>query len=162
MDQLLQITPPIAAGLAATLEAALGLVAPFERRSVALVAHSGLAAIGAASVGSAASAHVWTLPGIEPDHAMAVVIAGLCLVGATTALRRRQGLARRLASAALLVFTAVVGLLAGSGETALAIGAALVAVLALVAPDPPIVLRHRSRSPGVAVSVPQHSSPRLP
>lgn len=91
---------------------------------------------------------------------MGVVIAALCLLGATTALRRREGLLRHLASSALLVLTAIVGFLAGSGEVALATGAALVAFVALAAPDPPLVMQARTRR--VAVSVPQHSSPRLP
>jgi hypothetical protein len=162
MDQMLHLTPPIAAGLAALLGAALGYVAPFQRRTLALVAHSLLAAIAATSVRGAASVHAWTLPRIEPDYVMGVVIAALCLVGVTTTFRARAGLLRHLASSALLVFTGVVGLLAGSGEAALAAGAAAVAFLALVAPDPPVVVQERAQTGRVAVSVPQHSSPRLP
>ena len=123
-----------------------------------------LAALLAASVGGVVSVQAWTLPRIGPDQVMTAVIVGVCLLGTATTLRRRTGSARRVAAAALLLFTGLVGLLAGSTEPVLAIGATVVAVMTLVAPEPPVIVRPRTR-PGRArgtVTVPQHSSLRLP
>jgi hypothetical protein len=162
MDQILLLSPLTAAILAAGLGAGLGWVAPLHRRTVAVLAHGLAAAIAAASVRGVASVQAWTLPAVPPDHVMGVVIAELCLLGMTTALRRRAGWQRQAASAALLGFTLMVGLLSGSGEPALATGAAIVGIVALAAPDPPLVIPSRTRVPRVPVSVPRHSSPRLP
>jgi uncharacterized membrane protein YhiD involved in acid resistance len=95
---------------------------------------------------------------------MTAVIAGVGLLGAATALRRRAGLGRRVGAGALLAFTALVGLLAGSAEPVLAIGAAAVAFMTLAAPEPPVpvIVRQPKRAGRVTVTVPQHSSLRLP
>ncbi len=140
MEQNLSNLAPISAAiLAAMLGGLLGWVGPFRRRLVGLVGHSVLAAAIAMSVSGAVSLDAWPLPPIARDHAMGAVIAGVCLLGATTTLRRRNGLARRLAASASLLFTALVASLVGSQEPMLAIGAAAVAFVALVAPDPPVV-----------------------
>jgi hypothetical protein len=162
MDQTITLAPAFAAMLAAGLGAALGWVGLFQRRAVGVLAHAGLAIAIATSMGGAVSLRAWALSRLGPDHAMTTVIAGVCLLGATIALRNRPGLARLFAAAASVLFTALVAMLAGSGEPELAIGAALVALVALAAPDPPVVALPRSRAGGVSVNVPQHSSARLP
>jgi hypothetical protein len=161
MDQNIALTPAFAVLLAACLGAALGWVSVAPRRPAAVLAHVGVAAAIAMSVGGAMTLRVWALSRLGSDHAMSTVIAGVCLVGVTIALRGRPSAARAIAAGASLLFTALVALLAGSQEPALATGAALVAIIALAAPDPPVVALPRSRR-RMRVSVPQHSSPRLP
>jgi hypothetical protein len=67
-----------------------------------------------------------------------------------------------VAAGALMAFTALVGLLAGSAEPVLAIGAAVVAFVTLAAPEPPVTAQSPSRAGRVTITVPQHSSLRLP
>ena len=162
MDQNITLGPAFAALLAAGLGAALGWVGLFQRRALGAVLHAGLAAVIAASVGGAVSLQGWALSRLDSEHAMSTVIVGVALLGVTIALRARSGVARRVAAVASLLFTALVALLAGGSEPALAAGAALVAILALVAPDPPIVVLPRTRKGRMAVTVGQRSSPRLP
>ncbi|HEX7778273.1 MAG TPA: hypothetical protein VF424_03485, partial [Vicinamibacterales bacterium] len=148
----------------AVLGAALGWVGVSDRRAMGVAVHALLAALVAASVGGVVSVQVWTVPRIGPDHVMTAVIVGMCLLGTITTLRRRTESARRVAAAALWLFTGLVGLLAGSTEPVLAIGATVVAVMTLVAPEPPVIVRPRSSAGRVRaqVTVPQHSSLRLP
>jgi hypothetical protein len=162
MDQVLLLSPYTAGILAAGLGAGLGWVAPFHRRTLAVVAHGVVATIAATSVRGVASVEAWTLPAVRPDHVMGVVIAGLCLLALTTALRSRTGWQRQGASVALVAFTSIVGLLSGSGELGLATGAAIVGVVALAAPDPPLAIPSRARVGRGPLNVPRHSSPRLP
>jgi uncharacterized membrane protein YhiD involved in acid resistance len=163
MEYNISLGPAFSTLVASALGGALGWVGLFDRRALGVVTHAGLAACVAASVGGILSVGAWSLPriGPEPDHVMAAVIAGLCLLGTATALRRRAETARRVAAGALLSFTALVGLLAGSTETLLAIGAAAVAFMTLGAPEPPVVARP-PRGSQVRVTLPQHSSLRLP
>jgi uncharacterized membrane protein YhiD involved in acid resistance len=163
MEHTLNLGPALSTLVAAALGAALGWVGLFARRALGVAAHAVLAAFVAASVGGIVSFEAWALPriGPDPDHVLTTVIAGICLLGAATALRRRTDTARRVAAAALLSFTALVGLLAGSTETLLAIGATAVALVTLEAPDPTAIARPRSRG-SARVTLPQHSSPRLP
>ena len=161
MDPNISVTPAFAALLAACLGAALGWASLARKWPAAALAHAGVAAAIAMSVDGAMTLRVWALARLGPDHAMSTVIVGVCLVGVTIALRGRQGAARTIAAGASLLFTALVALLAGSQEPVLATGAALVAIVALAAPDPPVVALPRSRG-RMRVSVPQHSSPRLP
>jgi hypothetical protein len=161
MDQNIALTPASAALLAACLGAALGW-ASLARKRPAAALHAGVAAAIAMSVDGAMTLRVWALSRLGSDHAMSTVIVGVCLMGVTIALRGRPGAARAIAAGASLLFTALVALLAGSQEPALATGAALVAIVALAAPDPPVVALPRSRSGRMRVNVPQHSSPRLP
>ena len=163
MDQNITLTPAFAALLAAGLGAALGWASFAWKRPAVALAHAGAAAAIAMSVdGAMTPLRVWALSALGPDHAMSSVIAGVCLVGVTIALRGRSGAARAIAAGASLLFTALVALLAGSQEPVLATGAALVAFVALAAPDPPVVALPRPRAGRMTVSVPQHSSPRLP
>ena len=162
MDQNIALTPASAALLAACLGAALGWASLARKRPAAAVAHAGVAAAIAMSVDGATTLRVWALSRLGSDHAMSTVIVGVCLVGLTITLRGGSARVRAIAAGASLLFTALVALLAGSQEPALATGAALVAIVALAAPDPPVVALPRSRSGRMGVSVPQHSSPRLP
>jgi hypothetical protein len=164
MESNLAFTPSVSSMVAAVLGAALGWVGVSDRRAIGVAVHALLAALVAASVGGVFSVQAGTVPRIGPDHVMAAVIVGVCLLGTATTMRRRTGSARRVAAAALLMFTALVGLLAGSTEPVLAIGASVVAVMTLVAPEPPVVVRPRTRAGrvGAQVTVPQHSSLRLP
>jgi uncharacterized membrane protein YhiD involved in acid resistance len=170
----LRLSPLAAVLLAAGLGAGLGWVGPFRRKAIGLAAHSALAAAASLYARHAGSTYALALPVVEPNHVMGIVIAGVCLLGATTAFRFRNGFAQGLASSASLLFTALIGLLAGSGELALALGAAVVALVALAAPEPvagpvpptrlqPVPRPHRA--PGgmarVSVTVP-NSSLRLP
>jgi hypothetical protein len=166
MEPNLTFSPSVNSVVAAVLGAALGWVGISDRRAIAAAVHALLAALVAGSVGGVVSVQAWTLPRIGPDYVMTAVIVGVCLLGTATTLRRRTGSARRVAAAALLLFTGLVGLLAGSTEPVLATGATVVAVMTLVAPEPPVpaIVRPRT-SVGRAraqVTVPQHSSLRLP
>jgi uncharacterized membrane protein YhiD involved in acid resistance len=144
----------------------LGWVGPIRRRTVGLAAHSFLAAVASLYAQQAGSTYAASLPPVEPNHVMGIVIAAVCLLGAATTFRFRGGLARSLASSASLLFTALIGLLAGSGELPLALGAAAVALTALAAPEPPAlpvepVTRRLRRDAPVNVTAP-NSSLRLP
>jgi uncharacterized membrane protein YhiD involved in acid resistance len=132
--------------LAAALGAALGWVGPFRRKAIGLAAHSALAVAASLYARHAGSTYALALPPVEPNHVMSIVIAGVCLLGATTAFRFRNGFAQGVASSASLLFTALIGLLAGSGELALAVGAAVVALVALAAPEPVSASVSRTRS----------------
>ena len=164
MEPNLIFSPSVSSLVAAVLGAALGWVGVSDRRAMGVAVHALLAALVAASVGGVVSVQVWTVPRIGPDHVMTAVIVGVCLLGTITTLRRRKESARRVAAAALWLFTGLVGLLAGSTEPVLAIGATVVAVMTLVAPEPPVIVRPRSSAGRVRaqVTVPQHSSLRLP
>jgi uncharacterized membrane protein YhiD involved in acid resistance len=164
MEPNITFSPSVSSMVAAVLGAALGWVGVSDRRAIGVAAHALLAALVAASVGGVVSVQAWTLPRIGPDHVMTAVIVGVCLLGTATTLRRRTAPARRVAAAALLLFTGLVGLLAGSTEPVLAIGATVVAVMTLVAPEPPVIVRPRTRAgrARATVTVPQHSSLRLP
>jgi uncharacterized membrane protein YhiD involved in acid resistance len=163
----LQLSPLTGVLLAAALGAALGWVGPFRRKAIGLAAHGALAAV--ASLYARHAGSTYALPPVEPDHVMGIVIASVCLLGATTTFRFRSGFAQSLASSASLLFTALIGLLAGSSELALALGAAVVALVALAAPEPvsepaPRALRAQrvpTRVPRVSVTM-QNSSLRLP
>ena len=170
----LRFLPLVAVLLAAALGAALGWVGPLRRKAIGLGAHSALAAAASLYGQHAGSRYALALPPVEPNHVMGIVIAGVCLLGATTAFRFRNGFAQGLASSASLLFTTLIGLLAGSGELALALGAAVVALVALGAPEPvagpvprarPRAVPRPHRAPtgiaGVSVTVP-NSSLRLP
>jgi uncharacterized membrane protein YhiD involved in acid resistance len=166
----LQLSPLIGVLLAAALGAALGWVGPFRRKAFGLAAHSALAAV--ASLYAQHSGSTYALPPVEPNHVMGIVIASVCLLGATTTFRFRSGFAQSLASSASLLLTALIGLLVGSSELALALGAALVALVALGAPEPVSGRVQRTerlrradrlptRVPHVSVTMP-NSSLRLP
>jgi uncharacterized membrane protein YhiD involved in acid resistance len=163
MENSISLGPAFSTLVAAALGGALGRVGLFERRALGVVTHALLAAFVAASVGGMLPVGAWALPriGPDPDHVMTAVIAGMCLLGTATALRRRAETPPRVAAGALLSFTALVGLLAGSTETLLAMGATAVAFMTLGAPEPPVLARP-PRSSGVGVTLPQHSSLRLP
>lgn len=162
----LRVSPATAVLVAAAVGAALGWVGPIRRRTVGLAAHSLLAALASLYAQQAGSTYAASLPPVEPNHVMGIVIAAVCLLGAATTFRFRGGLARSLASSASLLFTALIGLLAGSGELPLALGAAAVALTALAAPEPPArpverVTRRLRRDAPVNVTAP-NSSLRLP
>src|SRR5262245_39879701 len=164
MEPNITFSPSVSSMVAAVLGAALGWVGVSDRRAIGVAVHAVLAALVAASVGGVVSVQAWTLPRIGPDHVMTAVIVGVCLLGTATTLRRRTGSGRRVAAAALLLFTGLVGLLAGSTDPVLAIGATVVAVMTLVAPEPPVIVRPGTRAgrTRATVTVPQHSSLRLP
>lgn len=145
MEQSINYGPALSTLLAAGLGGAVGWVGVPDRRAVGVAVHGLLAALVAASVGGFVSIQAWALPRLGPDHVMAAVIVGVCLLGTATTLRRRAESVRRVASAALLLFTALVGLLAGSTEPILAIGAAAVAFVTLAAPEPPVIAPQRTR-----------------
>jgi hypothetical protein len=137
-------------------------VGRFRRRTLSAIAHAGLAVAAATLAGEAASLQSWSPLGVGPDHAMTTVIVGVGLLGAAIALRGRAGTGFLIAATALLLLAALVGLLAGSREPGLAMGATLVAIVALAAPEPPVAVVPESRRGGVRVTVAPHSSRRLP
>jgi hypothetical protein len=162
MDPNVTLNPLLLAMLAAGLGGSLGWVGLFQQRTVSAIAHAGLAVAAATLAEELAALQSSALLRVGPDHAMTTVIVCVCLLGATITLRGRAGAGFRIAAASLLMVAGLVGLLVGSQEPALAIGATLVAIVALAAPEPTVVAIPRTRARSVRVTVAPHSSPRLP
>ena len=162
MDPNVSLTPPVVVMLAAALGGALGWVGLFRRRTVSAITHAGLAVAAAMLAEELVAQRALALLRVGPDHVMTTVIVCVGLLGATIALRNRAGVAFQGAAAALLMVAGLVGLLVGSQEPGLAIGAALIAVVALAAPEPPVTVIPVPRRSSVRVTGAPHSSPRLP